>query len=50
VRQNTYIQTYLQSASEGVVGLTMLNPPIASDYNIGLSLIMYNPAIVRVYY
>ena len=39
-----YIYTiYLQSASEGVVGLTMLNPQLASDYDIGLSPKVYNP-------
>ena len=27
VRKYTYMMIYLQSAKEGVVGLTMLNPP-----------------------
>ena len=33
VRQNTNIKIYLQSANEGVVDLTMANPPIAPDYD-----------------
>jgi hypothetical protein len=33
VRQITYINIYLQSANEGVVDLTMANPPIAPDYD-----------------
>ena len=34
VRQNTYINIYLQSAMRVWLNLTMLNPSIAPDYDI----------------